>query len=286
MAVQTLEEAKTWLDAVGIALLFPKPDVVLPSLWEAVAEDTEVRWAVRDENGKYTEFTPEMERVWTWKDELPRHRHACVGLHVVRTTGIVAPRLVAAVYALGGRSGSPEDFREVELEPLEQELAEAALDLGRPTTRRELRTIAGREKREVDRAVNMLQRKLIFTNGGRNPEESGWSSTLHDLFARRWRARLKRLPTRDEALVALAESVLRTSGDLSVADLAAALRLRRPEALGVLEALEATGRADRRDEDGIAIWVSRAQRGRAAAGRGSSVRSRAAGSRSSPRRSR
>src|SRR5918996_732999 len=196
MAVSTLDESAAWLREVGIALLFPKPDYVLPSLWEAVAGRTDLDWAVRDEEAKFVSFTPEMEKVWSWKDELPRTRLACVGLHVVRTTGLVAPNFVGAVYALTGRRGAPDDFREEELEPLERELAEAALELGRPTTRRELRLLVNREKRDVDRAINVLQRKLVFTNAGRDEEGSGWSATLHDVFARRWREKLGPLPAR------------------------------------------------------------------------------------------
>jgi DNA-binding transcriptional ArsR family regulator len=257
VAVSTVEEAAAWVAEVGIALLYPKPDYVLPSLWEAVAGRTELDWAIRDEEEKFVSFTPEMEKVWTWKDELPRRRLACVGLHVVRTTGLVGPALVAAVYALTGRAGTPEDFRDAELEPLERELAEAALELGRPTTRRELRLLVQREKREVDKAVNALQRKLVLTNAGRAEEGSGWSSTLHDLFARRWRARLRKLPDRDTALRLLAEKVVGAAGDVSAADLAAVLKLRRPEATELLETLEAQGAVERRDEDGYALWIAR-----------------------------
>ncbi|MEX2211059.1 MAG: crosslink repair DNA glycosylase YcaQ family protein [Gaiellaceae bacterium] len=230
---------------------------MLRSLWEAVAGDTDVSWAVRDEDGVFVAFTPAMEKVWAWKDELPRRRLACIGLHVVRTTGLVAPRLVPALYALTGRSGALEDFRDEELEPLQREVAEAALELGRPTSRRELRLLVGREKRHVDAAVNVLQRKLILTNAGRDDTGSGWASTLHDLFARRWRARLRRIPPREKALRALTEPVVRAAGDVSVADLAAALRLRRREASTVLEELEAAGALERRDEDGVAVWVAR-----------------------------
>lgn len=233
----------------------PKPDYVLPSLWEAVAGRTDVEWAVRREDEQFVSFTPEMEKVWTWKDELPRLRLACIGLHVVRTTSLVAPGLVPAVYALTGRSGRPEDFRDEGLDPLELELAEAGLELGRPTTRRELRLIVNREKRDVDRAVNALQRKLVFTNAGRDREGSGWSSTLHDLFARRWRAKLRRLPDRDAALRTLARSIVGAAGDVSSADLAAVLRIRRREATELLEALEADGSLERRDDAGIAVWA-------------------------------
>ena len=257
MTVGTLEAAAAWVDEVGVALLYPKPDLVLPSLWEAVAGRTEIDWAIRDEEAKFVSFTAEMEEVWRWKDDLPAQRLACVGLHVVRTTGLVAPKLVGAVYALTGRRGTPEDFRDEELEPLERELAEAALELGRPTTRRELRVLVNREKRDVDRAVNVLQRKLVFTNAGRDDEGSGWSATLHDVFARRWRSALRRLPGREAALEAVAAKVVAAAGDVSAPDLAAALRVRRREATAILEALEHRGALKRADDGGIPIWLAR-----------------------------
>jgi hypothetical protein len=168
----------------------------------------------------------------------------------------VAPELVPAVYALTGRRGAPDDFRDEDLDPLERELADVALDLGRPTTRRELRLLVNREKRDVDKAVNVLQRKLIFTNAGRDEEDRGWAATLHDLFARRWRSRLRRLPDRDAALRVLAGKIVAAAGDVSAADLAAVLRMRRREAAELLEALEADGELERRDDAGIPVWVS------------------------------
>src|SRR2546428_13908830 len=69
VSLRTVEDAVAWIERVGIALLFPKPDVVLPSLWEAVAETSEVDWAIRDEAGGYVSVTPEMQRGWSWKDE-------------------------------------------------------------------------------------------------------------------------------------------------------------------------------------------------------------------------
>jgi hypothetical protein len=261
--LQTVEEAATWVEDVGLALLYPSPDYVLPSLWEAVAGRVPLDWAVRDEDGKFVSFTPEMDKVWRWKDELPRRKLACVGLHVARTSSLVAPALVAPLYALTGRRGATDDFRDAGIEGLEQDVAEAALELGRPATRRELRLLVGAEKRHVDRAVNALQRKLVLTNAGATDAESGWASTLHDLFARRWRARLRRVPPRERAVLTLAEAVVRGAENVSVADLAAALRLRRREAAVLLESLAAKGLAEPYDEDGVTVW----QRIDASAGR-------------------
>ena len=257
MRLQTAEQAAAWVEEVGLALLFSNADYVLPSLWEAVAGRVPLEWAVRDDDGKFVSFTPEMGKVWRWKDELPARKLACVGLHVARTSSVVAPALVASLYALTGRAGTPEDFRDAELDARELEVAEAALELGRPTTRRELRLLIGADKRTTDRAVNALQRKLILTNAGPTDPESGWSSTLHDLFARRWRAKLRRLPARERAILRLAEAVVRGADDVSAADLAAALRIHRREAVSALERLEAKGVAERRDEEGVIVWARR-----------------------------
>jgi hypothetical protein len=252
--LRTLEQAAAWVGDVGLALLYPSADYVLPSLWEAVAGRVPVDWAVRDDDGRFVSFTPEMERVWRWKDELPAGRHACVGLHVARTSSLVAPGLVASLYALTGRGGTPADFRAAGLGDVELAVAEAALEAGRPVTRRELRLLIGADKRTTDRAVNALQRALVLTNAGTTSRENSWSSTLHDLFARRWRAKLRRLPTRERAVLRLAEAVLRGADDVSAADLAAALRLRRREAADVLERLEARGVATPRLDDGVPVW--------------------------------
>jgi hypothetical protein len=251
-AVKAAEDAAAWVDRVGVALLYPSPDYVLPSLWEAVAGRVEIEWAIRDGDGTFVSFTPAMEKVWGWKDELPRRRLACVGLHVARTSSLVAPRLVASLAALRGRSAALDDFGESE--GLERELAHASLELGRPATRRELRAAVGADKRVGDRAINALQHKLVLTNAGRSDEDSGWGSTLHDLFARRWRTKVRRLPSRSDALAALAQAVLAGADAVSAADLAAALRVRRGEAAETLEALEARRLAVKRDEDGIAVW--------------------------------
>ena len=250
--METVEAAAAWVDEVGLALLYPGPDYVLPSLWEAVAGRIEIDWAVREADGTFVSFTPEMAKVWRWKDELPARRLACVGLHVARTSSLVAPRLVSALFALTGRSAALDDFGDVE--GLERDLAQAALELGRPVTRRELRLLAGADKRLGDRAINALQRKLVLTNAGGTDEESGWGSTLHDLFARRWRARLRRVPPREQAVAALTEAVLAGAEDVSAADLAAALRIRRREAADTLNALESCGRSARRDENGIDVY--------------------------------
>jgi hypothetical protein len=255
--VLSLADAAAFVERAGVALVFPKDDVVLPSLWEPIAGSTEVSWARRDEAGRFMEFTPEFERIWRWKDELPAKRLACAGQHGARPVSLVAPELVCAIYARTGLSGHPEDFRSRDdLNPLERELAEAVLELG-PSTRPQLRRLVAAEKRRVDRAVESLQRRLVLTNVGVEDGEPGWPAVKVDVLPRHWRAWLARLPDLDTARVELARRVLDAAGEVSAADLAAALGWRRREATQTLDTLVDRGEAHPRDEDALRLWIRR-----------------------------
>ncbi|TML52828.1 MAG: hypothetical protein E6G21_04250 [Actinobacteria bacterium] len=135
--IRSLEEAAAFVDHVGIAVVWGQADLVLPSLWSEIG-GPDADWAIRDENGKPTGFSPEFDRLWRWKDELPERRLACAGKHFRSAALLVAPRLLAAAYALTRRAGAADDFREDELEPLEREVAEAVLE-NEPLTGREIR---------------------------------------------------------------------------------------------------------------------------------------------------
>src|ERR671934_2926964 len=137
LRIGSLEAAAAFVDEVGIAVAWGKADLVLPSLWHAIA-GPDADWAIRDETGKSVAFSPEFERLWRWKDELPEQRLACAGKHFNDAALLIAPRLLGPAYALTGRSAGVEDFREDELEALELEVAEAVLE-NEPLTGRELR---------------------------------------------------------------------------------------------------------------------------------------------------
>jgi hypothetical protein len=253
---RSVEDAAAFIADVGISTVFPVADLVLPSLWEAVAGPGPLDWAIRDENGSFVSFTPEFDAMWRWKDELAEAGLACVGKHFGRTVVVVAPDLVRCAYALTGRSGRPDDFRDIELAPLQREIAEAVLACG-GSSGRELRRLLGSDKRAVDRAVESLQRQLVLTSAGSVEQEQGWSAVKLDLLARRWQACLRRLPSVDDARSELAIRVLHTAGKVSAADLAAALGWRLELAKAVLDGLAAEGAATIRDEDGIRIWSPR-----------------------------
>jgi len=254
MRVRSVEDAASFVDRVGIALAWGKVDVVLPSLWEAIA-GLDADWAVRDEDGKPTGFTQEFDRFWRWKDELPEQQLACAGRHFGTAALLIAPRLLAAAYALTGRVAEAEDFREADLETLDLEVAESVLENG-PLTGPEIRRLIGTtDRKAVDRAVARLQRRLVLTNAGAVERRQGWRAIRQDLFARRWKDSLRRLPSEGDARRGLALAVLEGAGEVSAADVAGALGWRRKQAEVILTELVDSGSAGLRDEDGLALWT-------------------------------
>ena len=224
---------------------------MLPSLWEAISGSREVDWATVDDNTGRHVFTPEMAKCWAWKDELPERDLACVGKHLGRWSALIAPRLVPALYALTGRSGRPEDFREGEFTALQLEVAEAAVAKG-PVTGPELRALVGVEKKQVDAAVVVLQRALVLTNAGVVEQKQGWNAIAVDVVARRWD--VSKQPPEEEARRVLAAAVLASSRDVSAADLGGALGWRLKRSRETLDELVELGTANRRELQGLQLW--------------------------------
>jgi chromosome segregation and condensation protein ScpB len=248
-----LEAAAAFVDRVGIAVSWGKADLVLPSLWREIA-GPDADWAVRDETGKALDFSPEFQRLWRWKDELPERRLACAGKHFGSAALLIAPRLLGAAYALTGRSGAAEDFRDDELETLEREVAEAVLE-NEPLTGPEIRRLLGTtDRKAVDRAVARLQRRLVLTNAGAAEQSQGWRAIRQDVFARRWRKSLRRLPAEDEARRVLALAVAAPTDEVSAADVAGALGWRRKQAESVLTELSSAGQLTVLKAEGLQLW--------------------------------
>lgn len=209
-------------------MLFPKADVVLPSLWEQVSGRQEVEWEA-----------DEINFFWWAKDELPGRGLTCVGKHVARAVSCVAPRLLPTLVAANG-------------EPAEDgPVLDAIRALG-PLTGPQLRELTGLEKKEVDRTIASLHHRLVLTNSHLVDEGSTWGTLAHDLLARKWKLP-KRLPKREAARRELASLVLDHAGELTAADLGGALGWRRKEAAAILDEL-----ADGRDDPGgYRIWTRR-----------------------------
>jgi biotin operon repressor len=257
--LRSLHAAASFVDRVGLALVFPGAALILPSLWEATTGSREVDVFRHDERGRRV-LTPELEHVWSLHTGLSEERLACVGKHIDGRLAVISLELLRARYALTGRSGRPSDFREEAAGTLEGQLAEAVLELG-PQTSPELRRLVGADAKSVKRALTALERRLVLTHAGEAAEGHGWAAAIFDLTARRYEDVLGKLPARPEAEAQLAAVVLRGADEVSAADLAAVLGLRRLAAAAILDQLAEEGLAVRREGEGYRVWsVPRTQR--------------------------
>jgi hypothetical protein len=227
--IRTLAAAGKWIDKVGLALLFPRADLVLPSLWEQVSGLHEVDW-----NAEPINF------LWWAKDALPDEGKACVGKHLGRVASCVAPRLVPILVAANGDAAEDDD-----------PVVDAIRGLG-PLTGQRLREVTGLAKKDVDRSIASLHHRLVLTNSHLVDEGSTWGSLAHDVLARKWKVP-KRLPARDAARRELAGVVLDQVDELTAADLSGVFGWRRKESAAILDEV-----ADGRDDEaGFRIWTRR-----------------------------
>jgi len=176
--------------------------------------------------------------LWGAKDAVPGEGLVCVGKHLARVATCVAPRVLPLLVA----AAEPG-----ELDADEQAVVAAVTDEG-PLTGPQLRDLTGRAKKDVDRLIVSLHRKLVLTNGHLVEQTGPWGAIAHDLLARKWRLS-KRLPARDKARRELARLVLEQAGELTAADLAGPFGWRRRDAAEVLESVGVG-----RDADGFRIW--------------------------------
>ncbi len=235
-----MQGAGAWADRVGVGSLLPGADLVLPSLWEAIAGTRAVEWGVEREDGKLT-FTPEMARCWQWKDELPARGLALVGKHFGRWAAVIAPRLAGAAYAAAAE-------RRESLSTLQQEVI-AAVRVQGPCTGPDLRELMGAEKKAVDTAVVGLQRALVLTNARLVEQRQGWGAIAVDLVERMWE-----LTAVEEPQLDLARAVLASSGEISAADLGGALGRRLRPARDALDELVERGEAAARRDGEIVLY--------------------------------
>ena len=237
--IRTLAAAAAWVDSVKLALLFPKPDVVLPSLWEQVNGSAEENWSIRDADGKFVSWSEPMGFLWPAKDELPAQGLVCVGKHLARVVACVAPSAVPLLVAANrdAADGDP--------------VVEAIRELG-PLTGPQLREATGLGKKEVDRTVTSLHRRLVLTTSHLVEQDGPWGALAHELLDRKWPVPAQ-LPSREAARHELTLLVLERAGELTAADLAGVFGWRRKEAAAILDGV-AEGRDD---EAGFRIWSRR-----------------------------
>ncbi|MDX6483567.1 MAG: Winged helix DNA-binding domain, partial [Gaiellaceae bacterium] len=238
--VRTLEEAAAWVDRVGLALVFPKDDLVLPSLWHA-AGGVGGEFAEREPDGTFVRWAAPMDFVWHAKDELVEAGLVCGGKHLRGRASLVSLGVLPALVATAAERELPE---------LEAEIVEVLREHGPLTTRELPELLPHRERKRVRAAVDRLQGRMLLTSAGRE-ESTTWPALIVDLVARRHAERLREPPSVDEARRILLEKLLAAAGELSVADVTGALGWRRADARAALESL----REPTYEEAGVPIWT-------------------------------
>lgn len=170
--IRSLPRAAKFIDDVGFALLFPDPHVILPALWDAVADADAEPFAAG--MGQCEGL------VWAWKDELPRRGHAWYGKFIRGRASLLSPAMLAALYP--GR-GEARDHERLDLSPAAHRIAEA-LRLG-PMSSTALRAAVG-SRSGYARAIGELHRQLVVTAAGVDQTGAGWPATMLDLTCRRF----------------------------------------------------------------------------------------------------
>ena len=174
--IKRIDRAARFVDDVGFALLFPKANVELPSLWQAASD--------RPLSEGEGDWGTDMDRVWRWKDELPRRGLAWYGEFVRGRKSFLSRTLLGDLYP---RAGAPDDFAEAAFSPDAHRIARILLLDGPQSTAvlREALDIEGsRGAERFSRAVGELARAHVVTNFGTQDEGTGWPSAVLELTAR------------------------------------------------------------------------------------------------------
>ena len=221
--VGSLDRAAAFVDDVGFAVLFPARRLVLPSLWEAVTGEDVEPFAMG--------MGADEQKVWAWKDELPRRGRAWYGGFVAGRGSFLSPDLLQLLYP---GAGGVDDHEMLPLSQTAHAMARALATGPLPTA--ELRRLVG-DRSRYQRAVAELQRHLLVTSVGVAERRSGWPAVLLALTVEAFDGGGRHDP------VAAADRFVDTVLETTPVDLSRAFRWSFPQARACLDELTATGRA-------------------------------------------
>jgi hypothetical protein len=176
---RTVQAAARFVDRVGFALLMPHRGLPIPTLWEAIRG--------RPGGHPFRTWTEDSDRMWEFKDELPKRRLAFYGSLWLGHPGFVSLELLPCLMKLWGcppgEDGFRTAYREGRLSFDANRIGEALLrSRGLNTYRLRLKT--GLQPNTFKRALVELQRKLIVAKCGTDSTDTTWAAEVVDLSAR------------------------------------------------------------------------------------------------------
>ncbi|MEO8286897.1 MAG: crosslink repair DNA glycosylase YcaQ family protein [Chloroflexota bacterium] len=184
LKVKTQAEAVRFINDVGIALLFPGENMVLPDLWSAInGEERTIPkhhhdWALR--------------KTWDWKDNIPKRKDAWYGKLVRGKPAFVAMNDLPAIYALSDNFGELDDYLEAYADGLlskeGKDIYEVLLE-GSAMSTAQLRKATGMagggdNARRFERAITELQSGFKIVKSGISTDNRWKYCYVYDLLLR------------------------------------------------------------------------------------------------------
>lgn len=171
--MKTIEECEAFLEKVGIATVLPAKDALFPCLL----------WEARGDRERRRVWDAAIERVWTWKDDLPAQKTAWLGRLFGDRVVLLHSRLLPPFLAWRGRPKVDDLYQEGLLTNEAFRVWSTVEQADEPIGRAPLRRGSGLSSKEdaarFDRACRDLERRLLLTRAGRAEVASGWDSNSY-----------------------------------------------------------------------------------------------------------
>jgi hypothetical protein len=187
LRVENEEDARRFVDQVGLALLFPIKQMQLPSLWEAI------NGCARAVPRRHSDEA--LGKTWTWKDTLPARGLVYYGKLLRNKATFLSLDVLPSFYALSPNFGGEDDYLQEyddgRLSREAKDICDLLLVRGELPTG-ELRRLAHLSTRShkyrFERAIVELQRKLVVAKVGIADAGPWHYSYVYDLFVRAYPA--------------------------------------------------------------------------------------------------
>lgn len=183
--IKTLTQAAKYIDQVGFCLLFPAKRVRLPSLWAVVKGKSPRNFNL------VASWDKDTERLWEWKDELPRRRLAYFGRYFRGKKSLLSLEFLPCFYRLAGNYGVGDEYerlyQEGRISADARALCHELFQHG-PQATLELRYALGwttkAANRRFKRTLAELQQRLLIVHWGTKAETRAWESVVYELTPR------------------------------------------------------------------------------------------------------